>query len=85
MIFWPGFEIKKPRNIVFKLNRKIKMPRNSKIAQKNHKIKIPENFLPLNICFARIFHEKFSASSQKEFLKSTYVSVLSERIGDLTF
>ena len=42
MIFWPGFEIKKPRNIVFKLNRKIKMPQNSKIAQKNYKLKSPK-------------------------------------------
>ena len=38
-------EIKMLRNVVFRLNRKIKMSQNSEIVQKTAKLKCPENFL----------------------------------------
>ena len=47
MVFWSDSKIKIPHNVVFRLNREIKMPRNSKIVQKNHEIKMPRKFLAL--------------------------------------
>ena len=41
MVFWSDREIKMPRNVVFRLNREINMSRNSKIAEKTHKITMP--------------------------------------------
>ena len=40
-------EIKMLRNVVFRLNRKIKMSRNSEIVQKNREIKMPRKLLAL--------------------------------------
>ena len=34
------------RNIVLRLKRKIKMPRNAKIAKQTAKLKCPKNFVP---------------------------------------
>ena len=40
--FWSNVKaIKMPRNVVFKVNRDIKMSRNSKIIQKTGEIKMP--------------------------------------------
>ena len=36
-----------PRNVVFRLNREIKMPQNSKIVPKNREIKMPQKFFAL--------------------------------------
>ena len=40
-------EIKMLRNVVFRLNRRIKMSRNSEIVQKNREIKMPRKLLAL--------------------------------------
>ena len=40
-------EIKMLRNVVFRLNRKIKMSQNSEIVQKNREIKMPRKLLAL--------------------------------------
>ena len=45
IVFWSIREVKIPRNIVFRLNRGIKMWQNSKIVQIIVKLKCRENFL----------------------------------------
>ena len=45
-VFWSDHKIKMPWNVVFKLNRHIKMPQNSKVVKKARILKCRQNFLP---------------------------------------
>ena len=47
IVFWSNREIKMPRSVVFRLNSKTKMPRNSKVVQRNGEFKMPQKFLVL--------------------------------------
>ena len=44
MVFWSDRNIKMPRNVVFRMSRESKIPRNSQITKKSAKLKLREDF-----------------------------------------